>query len=37
MLFNDHSETIKHVNTDQQTAELLINETEHLFDDYQRR
>jgi hypothetical protein len=37
MLFNDHNENIKHVNTDQQTTELLINETQRLFDDYQRR
>jgi hypothetical protein len=37
MLFNDHTENIKHVNTDQQRTELLIKETQHLFDDYQRR
>jgi hypothetical protein len=37
MLFNNHSETIKHVNTDQKTAELLMEETQRLFDDYQSR
>ncbi|CAF0755692.1 unnamed protein product [Rotaria sp. Silwood1] len=36
-LLNDHSENIKHTNTCQQTTDLLIQETQHLFDDYQQK
>ncbi|CAF1571881.1 unnamed protein product [Adineta steineri] len=37
MLFDDHSENLKHKNADQKATEILIKETEYLFDDYQQK
>ncbi|CAF3527324.1 unnamed protein product [Rotaria socialis] len=37
MLLNDHNDNINHVNTVQQTATVLIKETQRTFDNYQQK
>lgn len=37
MLLDDHNQNIESMNHDHQRTDSLINETQRLFDDYQRR